>query len=393
MDTMGLELLFLLLPVAAISGWYIGRRKNRGSLTGRGCPPLSHDFLQGLNFLLNEQPDEALEVFIRMSESDNETVDIQFALASLFLRRGEVDRAIRIHQNLIARPMLLREQRNQALYELGRDYMRAGLLDRAESLLQELVNDSYYGAFARRQLLDIFQQEKEWQKAIDVARRLSSQESEPLAPVIAHYYCELAEALLKKGESAEASKMIKRAFAEDRNCVRASMLEAEIALRHNQPKQALRAYRKVEQQDPGYLPVIIEPLQQCYTQLGDDAEFIPYLRALIDRRESISLVQTLAQLLCARGEDEEAVALLKSHLQRRPSLRALQQLLTLRCADSVTADGSDITIIRDIVEKLLVAKPVYQCSHCGFSSKSLHWQCPSCKQWNKVKPIQGIEGE
>lgn len=389
----GLELLFLLLPVAALSGWLIGRRRKRHSSPSAGCPPLSQEFLRGLNYLLNEQTDEALELFIRMSETDNETVDIQFALASLFLRRGEVDRAIRIHQNLIARPMLPREQRNQALYELGRDYMRAGLLDRAESLFQELSNDSRYGAYARRQLLDIFQQEKEWEKAIEVARRLSPESGEPLAPVIANYYCELAEIQLKKGESGEASKMLKRAFAEDKNCVRASMLEAQIALRHLQPKQALRMYRKVEQQDPDYLPLIIEPLQQSYEQLGDDSGFIRYLRELQERHESISLVQALAQQLCARGEEAEAVSLLKTHLQRRPSLRALQQLLILRCGDQGAADTNDINIIRDIVEKLLVAKPIFQCNHCGFTSKSLHWQCPSCKQWNKVKPIHGIEGE
>lgn len=393
MDSMGLEMLFLLLPVAALSGWYVGRRNKQRSLAGTECPPLSRDFFQGLNFLLNEQADEALEVFIRMSETDNETVDIQFALASLFLRRGEVERAIRIHQNLIARPVLPREQRNQALYELGRDYMRAGLLDRAESLLQELLNDPRYGKPARRLLMDIFQQEKEWDKAIDVARRLASQEGEKLGPVIAHYYCELAESFMKKGENGEASKMLKRAFSEDKNCVRASMLEAQIAMDHNQTKQALRAYRKVEVQDADYLPLIIEPIQKCYEALGSEHEFIRFLRELLNRRESITLVQALSQQLCARGDSEEAVNLLKGYLQQRPSLRALQQMLSLQCGDHPATDNSDIRIIKDIVEKLLVAKPVYQCSNCGFSSKSLHWQCPSCKQWNKVKPIHGIEGE
>lgn len=388
-----MELLFLLLPVAALTGWFVGRRKKNHSKTESGCPPLSQDLFRGLNFLLNEQPDKALEVFIRMSEMDNETVDVQFALASLFLRRGEVDRAIRIHQNLIARPMLPREQRNRALYELGRDYMRAGLLDRAESLLQELVNDSYYGALARRQLMDIFQQEKEWQKAIDVARRLASSEGEPLAPVIANYYCEQAEELLKRGESAEAGKMLKRAFSEDKNCVRASILEAEIALRHNQPKQALRAYTRVEQQDSDYLPVVIEPIGKCYEQLGDDAQFVRYLHELINRRESFSLVQALVQQLCMRGDEQEATSLLKAHLQRRPSLRALQQLLSLRCGEMVNSDSSEVSIIKGIVEQLVQAKPVFRCSNCGFTSRTLQWQCPSCKQWSKIKPIQGIEGE
>ena len=390
---MGAELLFLLLPVAALSGWFVGRKRTRSKDGADDCPPLSHDLFKGLNFLLNEQQDEALEVFIKMSELDNETVDIQFALASLFLRRGEVDRAIRIHQNLIARPVLPRTQRNQALYELGLDYMRAGLLDRAESLFQELVNDSRYGSRCRQQLLEIFQQEKEWLKAIDVARKLSAENGNRFAPLIAHYYCELAEAALRQGDSGEAHKLIKRAFTEDRNCVRASILEADIARRHGQLKSANRAYKRVEQQDADYLSLVIDPLRKNYEQLGQMGEFTQYLRELLGKQESISLMLTLAQQLCSRGDENEAASLLKDYLQRRPSLRALKYLLELRCSNSEPGQNGDMTIIKDIVDKLLAEKPVYQCNQCGFSSRSMHWQCPGCKKWNTVKPIHGIEGE
>lgn len=390
---MGMELLFLLLPFAALSGWFIGRKRVNAHASNKDCPPLSRDLFQGLNYLLNEQQDEALEVFIRMSEIDNETVDLQFALASLFLRRGEVDRAIRIHQNLIARPMLSRVQRNQALYELGLDYMRAGLLDRAESLFQELVNDSHYGEQCRRQLLDIFQQEKEWEKAIAVAQKLSSANGNLLGPLTAHYYCELAETYVKRGDSAEAQKMIKRAFSEDKNAVRASILEAGLAQRQGIPKSAIRAYKRIEQQDADYLPLVIEPLQQCYEQLGQLAEFTVYLRELVGKKESITFVLALAHQLCRRGDDQDAAELLKDYLQRRPSLRALQYLLEIRCNHGESGLQSDASIIKGIVEKLLAVKPIYQCKNCGFSSKTMHWQCPGCKQWNTVKPIHGIEGE
>jgi lipopolysaccharide biosynthesis regulator YciM len=390
---MGMELLFLLLPVAAISGWYIGRRRAGDKSSYSDCPPLSRDLFQGLNYLLNEQQDQALEVFIRMSEVDSETVDLQFALGSLFLRRGEVDRAIRIHQNLIARPMLSRTQRNQALYELGVDYMRAGLLDRAESLFQELVNDPRYGEHCRRQLLDLFQQEKEWEKAIEVARKLPAVNGKRLSPLIAHYYCELAEAALRRGDGAEAQKMIKRAFSEDKSSVRASILEAEFAQHHGQPRNAIRAYKRIEQQDADYLPLIIEPLQQSYEQFGQMDEFTRYLRELVGKQESITLVLALARQLCSRGDEHEATELLKDYLQRRPSLRALQYLLELRSNHNATGLQGDVTIIKAIVEKLLAAKPIYQCKQCGFSSKTMHWQCPGCKHWNTVKPIHGIEGE
>lgn len=390
---MVVELLFLLLPVAVFSGWLIGRKKFRTNQSSVDCPPLSRELFQGLNFILNEQPDEALEVFIRMSQLDNETVDIQFALASLFLQRGEVDRAIRIHQNLIARPVLSRPHRNQALYELALDYMRAGLLDRAESLFQDLANDSNYGSLSKRQLLDIFQQEKEWQKAIDVARKLSNVNGARVAPMIAHYYCELAELALKNGDSAEAQKLIKRAIKEDKNSVRASILDADIALRNEQIGNAIRAYKKIEQQDADYLPLIIEPLQRSYEQTGKMVEFVQYLRGLVDKRESISLVLALAQQLHKRGEEQQAIDLLKNYLQRRPSLRALEYLLELRVNHDESAQKGEVGIVKDIMGKLLSAKPVNRCNNCGFSSKSMHWQCPSCKHWNTVKPIHGIEGE
>lgn len=390
---MAVELLFLLLPVAAFSGWLLGRNKSRTMQNSVDCPPLSRELFQGLNFILNEQPDAALEVFIRMSQLDNETVDIQFALASLFLQRGEVDRAIRIHQNLIARPVLSRPHRNQALFELAVDYMRAGLLDRAESLFQDLANDPNYGAQSKRQLLDIFQQEKEWQKAIDVARQLSVVNGNRVAPMIAHYYCELAELAMRHGDNAEAQKLIKRAVKENKNCVRASILEADIARRNEQFGNAIRAYKKIEQQDAEYLPLIIEPLQKSYEQTGNMMEFVQYLRGLVEKRESISLVLALAQQLHKRGEEQPAVDLLKNYLQRRPSLRALEYLLELRVNHDECAHRGEVGIVRDIMGKLLSAKPVNRCNNCGFSSKSMHWQCPGCKRWDTVKPIHGIEGE
>lgn len=390
---MGMELLFLLLPVAALSGWLLGRRKRRRKRVGaKECPPLSRDYFQGLNFLLNEQQDEALEVFIRMSEEDSEAVDIQFALASLFLRRGEVDRAIRIHQNLIARPMLSHEQRKHALYELGLDYMRAGLLDRAESLFQELADDNRYAERSQRQLLDIYQQEKEWTRAVDVARKLNSRRERSFAPVIAHYYCEMAEQAVNAGEFGEASKYLKRAFSEDRNCVRASMLEASIAERQQQLRPAIAAYKRVEQQDPEYLPLVIEPLKACYEQSGEMDDYLNYLQFLSSKQESITLTLALSQLLCERGDGQRATELLLDYLQRRPSLRAMNYLLELRCAHGMSSNG-ELGILRDVIQKLLDEKPVYRCGNCGFTSKSLQWQCPGCKQWGRIKPIHGIEGE
>jgi len=390
---MGMELLFLLLPLAALSGWFLGRKRTQRPTKERtAAPSLSSEYFKGLNYLLNEQPDQALEVFIRMSEHDSETVEIQFALASLFLRRGEADRAIRIHQNLIARPMLSREQRKKALYELGLDYMRAGLLDRAESLFHELSDDIDYARPSRLQLLDIYQQEKEWQKAIDAARLLNGKRDKSFSPVVAHYYCELAEQAMKSGELRKAEKMLARAFAEDRDCVRASLLEAENAMAQQHTKQAIRSYKRVETQDPEYLPLIIKPLRQCYEVAGQTDEYLQYLRFLSDKEQGISLVVALSQQLSEHGMKAQAISMLYAALRRRPSLRALDYLLELRSADA-SGHEAELTALRDVIHMLLEGKPVYQCGNCGYTSRSLHWQCPSCKQWGRIKPIQGIEGE
>ncbi len=391
---MGIELLFLLLPIAALSGWWIGRRGNVRSKSGDfASPPISSEFFKGLNYLLDEQPDQALEVFIRMSEADSETIEIQFALANLFLRRGETDRAIRIHQNLMARPMLSHDQRRKALYELGLDYMRAGLLDRAESLFHELSGDFQYSAPSRRQLLDIYQQEKEWEKAIEVARQLNGKRDKSYSPVIAHYYCEMAEQTMKAGELGKAEKMLSRAFSEDRNCVRASLLEAEVAEKQQKTKQAIRAYRRVETQDAEYLPLIIEPLHKCYEQLGQQEEYLQYLRFLSSKEQSISLVIALSQQMSEHGMTHQAITMLHESLRNRPSLRALDHLLELRGSDDSVSHSAELNALHEVVHMLLEDKPVYRCGYCGYTTRTLQWQCPGCKHWGTIKPIHGIEGE
>src|SRR5690554_2987083 len=221
------ELFWLLLPVAALSGWLIGRRRDSRPDSDGG--KLHGEYFQGLNYLLNEQPDKAIEVFTRMVEVDSDTVETHLALGNLFRRRGEVDRAIRIHQNLIARPTLNAEQRSLALLELGMDYMRSGLLDRAEGLFKELAETGNHMEPALRQLLVIYQQEKDWSNAIMVARRLESISGEALHAVVAQFHCERASEHLAAGREREAQEDVRRALNVDPRCVRASLMEAEMA--------------------------------------------------------------------------------------------------------------------------------------------------------------------
>jgi lipopolysaccharide biosynthesis regulator YciM len=385
------ELLFLLLPLAALSGWLVGRRRNgKHSNVRDDCFSLSQDYFKGLNFLINEQSDKALEVFIQMSELNSDTVELHFALASLFIKRGEVDRAIRIHQNLIARPLLSRHDRNRALYELAQDYMRAGLLDRAENLFSELVDDAEYGRKSRHQLLDVYQQEKEWEKAILIARRLDGVKGQALSSMLAHFFCEQAEETLQRGDTSQAMKIVKRALKEDRNSVRATLLEARLHLRSHNPRAAIISLKKVNQQNSEYLPLILEPLQLAYEKLESMDEFVSYLRQLPEDG-SLSPLLNLSEQLQQREGDETALQLLKLVLRRRPSLRILKRLLELQVKKS--PGDAELLLALATVEKFLADKPVYHCENCGFSSRAMHWQCPGCKQWDRVKPIHGIEGD
>jgi len=389
---MGIEIIFLLLPVAVLSGWWIGRKsvtksKNSSSLR------IPSDYLKGLNFLLNEQPDKAIEIFIQLLEVNTDTVETHLALGSLFRRRGEVDRAIRIHQNLIARPTLNQEQRAQALYDLGQDYMRAGLFDRAETLFTELIDSVPHTESALRQLIDIYQQEKDWSKAIETARRFEFKTNSKLSNLIAHYYCEQAENYLKQGETTKALKTLKRAESEDSSCPRISMLEGDINKQLGDFKAAIKAYRRLESQDPDYLSEIIKPLQECYNALGQADEMHDYLQKVIERNDSITIMLKLAEIIKQQQGELDSADFITEHLKIKPSVRGMDKLIELNLEQSSDAVKDKLFVLKDVTAQLLKNKSKYNCHVCGFSGFTLHWQCPSCKKWGTIKPIQGVEGD
>ncbi len=386
------ELLWLLLPIAAFSGWLVARRSERKS---GDCinPELSSDYFQGLNYLLNEQPDKAIEIFIRMLEVNSDTVETHLALGNLFRRRGEVDRAIHIHQNLIARPTLNAHQRSQALMELGQDYMRAGLLDRAESLFEELVEIDVHTHEALQQLLVIYQQEKDWDRAIQTARRLGTVNGHNMSSVIAQFYCELAEEAATRGDHAGVQQMLKRALTQDKQCVRASILQGDVAREAGDCKQAIRAYRRVETQDIDFLPEVIQPLCTCYENLGKHDELMQLLESVLHKYSGVSPVLALAELITRNRGEHEGREFITGQLRIRPSLRGLSRLIAMNLESAEGEARDNLLILKGLTDRLLKDKPVYRCHACGFTGKALHWQCPGCKEWNSVKPIYGVEGE
>lgn len=386
------DLLWLLLPVAAASGWLLARKSPARGVQTPGLG-MRQAYFKGLNYLLNEQPDKAIEVFIKLLEEDSETVETHLALGNLFRRRGEVDRAIRIHQNLIARPSLDRSQRSQALLELGQDYMRAGLLDRAESIFQELIGMRMHADAARRHLQDIYQLEKDWENAISVTRASTALPEGERRLLIGQFYCELAEEALASGDRRAAQQMIRRALTSDAHCVRASLIAGDLEAGSGNWKAAIEFYRRVEDQNLDYLPEVIAPLKECYKNLGDRAGYIAYLHKLQLRYQGISVLLAMAEVIRDTEGEAQATAYLVERLRQKPSVRGLDWLLRTKLSNADERARGNLDVLKQITHALLEHKPSYKCTRCGFSAKALHWHCPSCRSWSSIRQIQGVEGE
>lgn len=383
------SLLLLLLPLAAASGWIAAKRNHLTETRPRSEDRFMQDYLVGLNYLLNEQPDKAVDAFIKMLEVDDEIVETHLALGALFRRRGEVDRAIRIHQNLIARPELSKRQRIEALLALGQDYLKAGVLDRAERLFLEVIqaNDEYK-IRALSFLLDIYQQQKRWQAAIDIAHQLRIQK-EPVENPIAHYYCELAIAEKAQSKESIARGYLKQALGVDANCARASLLLGALELEQKNLVSALVNYQQVKKQNPDFFNEALNPIISCLEGLGQNDEIVTYLTGLLEELPQISTALALVELIKIQDGTPAAIDFLTKQLRRNPSIRGLHRLimLQLEIADEKAKDS--MLMLHDAVLRLMRTKLSYHCEHCGFASKVLHWLCPGCKKWESVKPVDG----
>lgn len=378
----------LAIPVFFALGW-IAARVDINQLVSESRT-LPKGYFKGLNFLLNEQPDKAIDAFIEIVKLDPETVELHFALGNLFRRRGETERAIRVHQNLLARPDLQLESEVHARYELGQDYLKAGLLDRAEETFNLLV-DTQYGAQARRALLEIYQREKEWKRAIEAAQGLQESGAGGRQKEIAQFFCELAQDELVHTHADAALAMLDKALAADRKNVRATMLIGDVYLSKGDVEAALLAWRRVEQQSVPHVALVAQRLMDAYKAVGRAQEGVNLLKSYLAEASSIDLLEVVFKAVLELDGVDAANQLVSNELRRTPTLLGLDKLLEARLMHAPSEVRPELLMVKDLVHGYAQKLARYQCSHCGFKARQFYWQCPGCSQWETYPPRRSEE--
>lgn len=389
--------LFGLLVVAIAAGFFLGWRQ-RGRRLQEDTQHFGPKYFKGLSYLLNDQADSAVDAFIESLEVNPDTLETHLALGNLLRRRGEIAKATRIHQNLLARPSLTTPQLHEAQLELARDFIRAGLLDRAEGLLQELVDvNSQYKPEALGHLIEIYQDEKDWDKAIEAANQLSqrrfARSNGNRAIARAHFCCELAEDMLERNDGLSARRYLQKALSFDRQSVRASLLWGQLEHGLGNEREALKALQRIPHQEPELLVESLDLVCACYERLGDHKGLQRYLEELLAQYPSSSLVIKMAEQVRWAKDDYAAADFIAEHLRRRPTIKLLNRLVELYLLHSEGRARDNLQLLKQLVDQVLEAKPSHHCRKCGFAGNQLHWLCPGCKTWGSITPITGVEGE
>jgi lipopolysaccharide biosynthesis regulator YciM len=367
-------------------GWIAARIDIRHLV--RESRALPRSYFKGLNFLLMEQPDKAIEAFIEVVKVDPETVELHFALGSLFRRRGEYDRAIRMHQHLLERADLGAEQKTIALAELGQDYLKAGILDRAEEVFQKLEQGTQAGA-ARRYLLEIYEAEKDWSRAISMTRQV---ETDPRA--LAQYQCELAASEAAQSRPELARRHLEAALEANRKCVRASLQMGDLEKSEKNPEAAIEHWKRIESQDPAYLALGAQRLLETHREQGRAEDGLRLLEGYLERYPSLDLLDTVFQQTLETKGPEDAYRLVRDELRRNPTLLGLDRLLEVQIIGATSPERRrDLELMRNLVHSHTQRLARYRCEGCGFKARQFHWRCPACGGWETYPPRRTEEFE
>jgi len=380
--------MLLIFPLFFGMGWLAARMDIKELLSESSALPQS--YFQGLKFLLNEQQDKAIEAFIEVVKVDPQTVELHFALGSLFRRRGEVDRALRMHHNLVDRADLDEEKRQQAIFELAQDYLKAGILDRAESLFSELESTSY-SKQALEFLLELFQKEHDWLKAIEVSKRLSKVTGQSYSKQAAFFYCELASDEIVKDNLVAAIDHLQLALKEYPDLVRATMMLGDIAASQDKLEEAINIWKRIEKQNAQYLPLVAERLLSAYRSLNCEKDGVALLREYLGKYHSLDLMNVVFDGVLKNEGTAAAYQLVRGELERNPTLLGLDKLLEARLLEMSIEHRSDVELAKDLIHKRTRNLAMYHCTNCGFKARQFYWHCPACHAWDSYPPFRNEE--
>jgi lipopolysaccharide biosynthesis regulator YciM len=383
-------LAWLLFPLGAALGWYMARRAPR-NLSGR----LGVDALSGIDHLVNDDPDQAIAALLKAAELDSEAVELHLTLGTLFRKRGQVDRALRLHEGLLGRAGLVPEQLRRARFELAQDHLQAGLYDRAEQAFLALAAEGIDVIPSLEAVVSIYERSHDWSKALEASQRLEAASGRSRQPISAHYHCELAEELRARKDYVAAQRAVRRALDQDAACARASLLEGRICEEQSDWQAAIRAYRRVPEQDPRLVPEVLQPLWRCTRETGSAEAFLQWLDELQEVSPSGAASVMRAELMQQVGY--EAKPYLVEEFRRRPSWPLLERLAGVEAAGQPgtqdSAESGAAHCLREGITGLARLRPRYRCGNCGMQPGLLFWQCPSCHQWGSVTPsADALEG-
>lgn len=373
----------LAFPLFFALGW-VAARVDIGHVV-RDSRHLPRSYFKGLNFLVNEQPDKAVEAFLEAVKVDPQTIELHFALGSLFRRRGETDRAIRLHQSLLDRDDITDDQRHQALVELGQDFLKAGLLDRAESTFLQLkgtdLDESALGF-----LLEIYQQEKDWRKAIEVAHTQQERTGHLMYREISNFHCELASQDVSSSRPEAARSHLELALEANRRSVRATVMLGDLEAAAGDSEKAIEAWKRVEQQNPVYLALVAVRLLEAYRRLGKVAQGLQLLQGYLEMHPSLDLMDTVYQCQLEINGPEAAYQSVRDEVRRNPTLLGLDKMLEARLPFVTPENRADLELTKNLIHNHTRRVARYRCDHCGFKARQFYWRCPACGGWETYPP-------
>jgi lipopolysaccharide biosynthesis regulator YciM len=378
----------LAIVLALLSGWLIGRLSAAGRSKSAPTESLncSEHYIQGLNYLLANKSDKAIELFVDLIKVDKETMETHLALGNLFRSKGEVDKAIKIHQNLVARPNLDQNQRAMALNELAEDYLKAGLLDRAENLYRELVQINRKNTTALYRLLEIYSLEKSWTEAREVAQALYDLEESGSRLVLTHCCCEMADQSLKEGNARAARDLLEQALQIDRHCIRALLLLIDVNLRNDNQAQARKLFFRLVKSSPQFLDLYLPAARDILLQRGSLGEYQEFLIAQYDNKATSSVALELLESYRKADQQDQLQAFLLRALEQAPTIELVE--FALHHVQSRPQSSQKVwPDLKAMFDKLNQRRVSFVCSVCGYGSQAMHWNCPSCNNWSSIKPV------